>query len=237
MNIVICSAFRNASAYIDRYFEQIDGLGNLLAHRRQWLSLIIGYGDSTDDTHEMLFEASSWSVGARLVDCSHGGPAYGSIVDADRFRQLAHVANQMWRCIPQDADVAMLLDGDLIWQPETLARLIDHVEEMPAVAPRVMHATNPGLYGGPGPFWYDTFSFRRNGVRFDNTPPYHRDLSGAVPGDLVQLDSAGGCLAVRGDLARQVCFPEEDVVVGMCRQIRAHGGSIWLDPGLEVKHP
>ena len=91
MNVTVISAFRNSEAYIDRYFQQIDRLANLLAKRKPYtrLNLVLGYGDSTDGTGEILFEAAADSIGAHLLDVSHGGPHFGSIEHPQRFRQLA----------------------------------------------------------------------------------------------------------------------------------------------------
>lgn len=231
MKVCVCSCFRNASAWLDRYMAQLCGLRRLLAPHGVLCPIWVE-GDSTDNTWEWLLDDAP-RMNARLVACDHGGPVYGSIVHPERFRQLARVANAMWRRIPADADVAILLDGDLFWQPETMVALLNHLAVYPAVAPRVLHATDPGLYSGPGPFWYDTFGFRRNGVRFSNEPPYHPDLDGAM----LQVDSAGACLVMRGDLARGLLWREEDLVVGLCRDIYERGGSVWVDPNCTVYHP
>lgn len=231
MKVCVCSCFRNATAHLDRYLAQLGGLRRLLAPQGT-LHPIWVEGDSTDATWEWLLDDAP-RLNARLIACDHGGPVYGSIVHPERFRQLAWVANAMWRQIPANADAVVLLDGDLFWQPETIVALLDHLADYPAVAPRVLHATNPGLYSGPGPFWYDSFGFRRNGARFTNEPPYHPDLNGAM----LQLDSAGGCLAMRGELAHGLVWPEEEVIVGFCRSLYEQGGSIWLDPTLTVYHP
>jgi hypothetical protein len=47
----------------------------------------------------------------------------------------------------------------------------------------------------------------------------------------------GACVAIRGDLARKVNFPEYDVFIGWCRQVKEQGASIWLDCQLRVFHP
>jgi hypothetical protein len=96
----------------------------------------------------------------------------------------------------------------------------------------VMHQTNPGMYAGDGPFFYDRFSFVRNGVHFTNEPPYHADLNGGM----LQMDSVGSCVAMNGALARHVKFTEESVIVGVCEQIYALGGSVWLDSSLKIFH-
>jgi len=235
MNVTICSAFRNSVGHLSRYFDQVEALQNLLANRGATLHLVLGYGDSTDGTAEWLFDYCSYSIGAHLINCHHNGPRWASVEHPDRFRQLAYVTNRIWSQIPLDADVAVILDGDLIWDAATLLALIDDTNDYAAVAPLVMHLPGYERYGpGHTPYFYDTFGFRRNGVRFTNRPPYHADLPGAT---MLQLDSAGGCIAMRGDLARSVRFPETDVIVGLCRMIYEAGGSVWLDCALRVYHP
>lgn len=227
MNITICTAHRQSVGHLSRYFEQIEGLQRLLTRRGDLLNLVIGYGDSTDGTAEWLFDYCSYSIGALLIDCTHGGKRFGSVVDAQRFRQLAYVANRMWANIPADSDVVVILDGDLIWDPSTLLALIDDTATYPVVAPMVMDSP-------PKNTFYDVWAFRRSGAQFRKRPPYHPDLP--IAGGYLQLDSAGACIAIRGDLARQVRFPEDDVVVGLCRQVYERGGTIFLDTKLKVFH-
>ena len=224
-NVVICSAFRNATSYIDRYMAQVDALSTLLAKRGDYLSLILGYGDSTDNTGERLFEASTLSIGARLIDVSHGGPDFGSVVDAQRFRQLAYVGNKILSNVPSDADVVIWLESDLIWTPETLARLIYH--KLPVVAPMVIDRRSGGFY--------DTWAFVKDGVNFTKHYSYHRGLLGVV--GITEMDSVGSCVVMAGNVAKGLTIPEADVLVGACRAVRDNGHKIWLDVGAEVWHP
>src|SRR5688572_2826374 len=108
MNITIVSAFRNATSYIQIYFQQMDELLLALNKAGHNLNLILGYGDSHDGTGEMLFEECVYRFSARLVDVSHGGLHYGSVVHPERFKQLAFVGNALWKHIPQDADIVGL---------------------------------------------------------------------------------------------------------------------------------
>jgi hypothetical protein len=223
----LCSSFRNASSYIDHYFEQVEGLACLLAARGDRLALILGYGDCEDDTAERLWEAASFAVGALLVECNHGGPWFGPVVDAQRFKQLAFVANRVWRCVPAEADAVLWVESDLIWAPATLLALVDDLQAVPAAAPMVMD--------GPESF-YDVWAYRRCGRHFTKQPPYHPDLM-AEASDLLPLESAGSCLAIRGSTARQLSFPEEDVFVGFCRKLYQIGDSVWLNRRAFVCHP
>lgn len=228
MNVTLCSYFRDSAATIPRYFEQAGGLNDALIARGDKLDLVLGEGDSTDGATlpELLICAAPATFPVRLYDVSHGGPVFGSIEDPQRFLQLSLVANTLAEWIPRGADAVVWVESDLIWQPNTILALIDHLANVPAVAPMVLENTQ-------APRFYDVWAVRRNGVRFTKDPPFHPELNAA----LLQVDSAGSCLAVRGELARAVRFPREDVIVGYCRGIYEHGGTIYIDPGLAVWHP
>jgi len=226
VNIAIISAFRNAVDSIDGYCNQMDALQAALARRGDTLTLILGHGDSIDDTDAMLHEECLHRFDARLIDVTHGGLVFGSIEHPHRFRQLAHVGNTLLAHLPPAADVAGIVESDLVWDAKTMIALIDHLEDVPSVAPMIMDAPNS---------FYDIFAFRKDGVRFTKHAPYHAALSGTT--ELVQLDSAGSVLLMRGDISRQVRYAEIDVIVALCRDIYAHGDSVWLDKTLTVRHP
>jgi hypothetical protein len=42
---------------------------------------------------------------------------------------------------------------------------------------------------------------------------------------------------MRADAIKGVTVPEEDVLVGVCRQIKAKGGRIFLDTKQRIYHP
>lgn len=233
MNVTIISCFRNAvGPQMERYFCQIDALANLLAKRKPWthLSLVLGYGDSTDGTGEMLFEAAADSIGAHLIDVSHGGPVFSSIEDPQRFKQLAFVGNKLLANVPADADVVGIVESDLIWEAIIPAKLIHYLglDGIDAVAPLVLDSP-------PANTFYDSWGFRKDGVRFTKEPPYHASLAHVK--FLHQLDSAGSMLFMRGDIARKVRFCEENAIVGLCADITALGGKIWLDADSGIYHP
>lgn len=226
MNVTILSAFRNSVSYLERYCEQMDGLQATLRARGDTLKLVLGYGDSDDGTGAALFDECSNRFCAHLIDCSHGGPAFGSIEHPQRFKQLAYVGNRLLDAVPDDSDVVGIVESDLIWQADTMLQLIDHLATYPVIAPLIMDLESLDRFR-------DVYAFRRNGVRFTNNAPYHAELNGAV----LQVDSAGSVLLMRGDLARKARFPEEDVIVGFCREIYEQGGIVYVDPALKVIHP
>lgn len=233
MNVTLCSAFRNASGYVPRYFAQIDNLANALVGRGDTLSLILAYGDSVDNTGEMVrchTTDMDGDYGVCLFECSHGGPDHGSVVNTERFANMAKVWNAIWAKLPTDADAVIFVEADLIWELSTLLGLLDNLSDYPAIAPKILLRR----HGWPEHYWYDNWAFWRNGTQIASMPPYFGDWIEDAP---LQIDSAGSCLLMRGDVARQVAWPPEDVVVGVCRQIYEHGNSVWLDPKVSVYHP
>lgn len=232
MNITLCSAFRNSCAYIGRYFEQVAQLHDAL-HARGGpkgnpLNLLFGWGDSDDSTDALLMRLGR-PLGATLVEYHHGGPVFDSVVHLSRFAQLAAVWNRIWERIPNDADAVLFVESDLIWQAGTMLTLLDRLADYPAIAPMILLRREPY----PSYYWYDSWAFVKDGGHIANSPPYFDGWDLREP---IRVDSAGSCLAIRGEIARQLYWPAEDVVVGVCRQIREQYGSVWLDPAAEVYH-
>jgi hypothetical protein len=230
MNVTLCSAFRNAEGYIGRYFDQLSALAIALLDRGDHLYCVWGEGDHTDDTPHVL-DAAARFFDSDIVTVNHGGQDYGSVVHPDRFANLSKVWNAIFERIPHDSDAVIVCESDLIWQPQTLLALLDHLAHVPAVSPMIVLERD----GWPKEYAYDRWAFWRNGVQIRSMPPYFDDLDGDP--DLVELDSGGSCMAMRGDVARRVTWPPEDVFRGLCRQIREGGDSVYLDMRLKVAHP
>jgi len=233
MKIVLTSAMRNTLQLVPRYFRQVAGLYLAAAERGTSIYVLIGEGDSTDATRYALEESMrTLGLPGALIDTTHGGPSFGSIINAKRFAQLASVYNTLWRCIPDDADAVVFVEGDLIWKPEMMLALVDRLDMHSAVAPMVFHLPDYAGYGGVRAF-YDTWGFAIGGQHFGNLPPYHV----AVNSHPVRLDHAGSCIAMRAEAARRVYFPAEDMVVGMTRMLADNGDPVWLQPDLYLEHP
>lgn len=230
MKVCLLSSFRNSTEYLPRYFEQVTELHKALAKGRHKLTLILGEGDSTDGTLDALYKAAEASgIPCTLLDVTHGGGAYSSIADAQRFKQLAFVANELLAAIPDDADAVLMVESDLIWPVETMTTLLKRLKTYPAVSPMVMLRRKKWSVDA----FYDTFIFRKDGIRFGHYPPYHACYR---PDSPFQVDSAGSVMAIRGDLIKKLSFPDADVYVGFCRLAYEAGGSVHVDPTVSVFH-
>lgn len=233
MEIVIVSAFRNAAYYIERYVEQMVDLERILHRDGHQLHLVLGHGDSVDGTETILHDELTCRLSVTLLDVSHGGHHYGSVVHTQRFKQLAFVGNHLWSAIPATADVVGMVESDLIWKAEDLYNLSLHLNlsNLPVIiAPMVMHTDGR---------FYDTWAYRLHGVHFRNEQPFHPALTPSAVSSrrYYEMDSVGSVFFTKAELARKLTWPEKDVVVGLCRQAKELGARIILDSFTEVYHP
>lgn len=228
--IYITSIMRNSTGYLPRYASQVGDLADALAYAGQRLTVFVAENDSTDGTLAWLEEWARYSADRYTVvgwKLDHGGPAFGSVDDPVRWRNIARTWNKLYdRLAPylRDADRVIYVETDLIWSADTMLRLIEHTRFMPAVAPMSMQ----------GSIFYDTWGHRAGGKNFQNEPPFHPALVD-WRGGLMQLDSAGSCMALRAEVARLCRLSEADAMIG--HDIYRHGFSLWLDPTLKVVHP
>lgn len=233
MNITLASIFVNSAPTLPRYFAQCVALADALHARGDRLSFLWGEGDSTDNTLAML-EGAGYRIKSSVVDVTHGGQIFGSVVREERFRQLGQVGRTLWAEIPEGADVVLYVESDLIWEPETALGLIDRVgPEVDAIAPPILLERQ----GWPRWSWYDTYAFVCNGEHFTHRPPWHLALHPATeagPG-LLEMETVGSMLAVRGDYFRKAAQTyDERVIMGLCEDIRKLGGRVWFDPTIKA---
>lgn len=222
--LVVSSIFRDAAWYVDRYFEQIEELRDQVGDLR----LVVAEGDSSDETWDLL--GKHLGPDDVLVKAEHGGPKFGSVDDPDRWAQIAYVCNQLLDHVQvADTDRFLYVESDLGWSGHQIRRFIDNLDTVDAVAAM-------SFYAPTGQF-YDTWGhIGLDGVNFGMHPPYHPRLDGLPPGALIEIGSAGSCIAITGRTFNQgVQFGREDCIRGYCRTIRAHT-PLWLDTGVEVWH-
>lgn len=216
--VVIASMFRDSIDYLDRYFDQVQELDQMIPVR-----LCIAEGDSKDNTYNEL--DARMQPGDQLLKVDHGGPRFGSVDLVDRWQLLAYVCNTIMEHVPEN-ETLIYVESDLIWNPSTMLLLLDDLDEVPAVAPLSMKDD----------WFYDTYGHRGlDGERFKTVHPYHVDLANRT--DLVEIGSAGSCIAMRPEIAEKARFGDTDCVVGLGQSIRDNGFSLWLDPLLSVVHP
>jgi hypothetical protein len=225
--IVLASIMRNGCGYLDRYLAQVQALRSMLEARSDTLINVVAEGDSTDETWPRLQRAAAAQVGRmRALKLDHGGPEFGSIDNPTRWQNIARTWNRLFDRIQDiDGDALIYVEADLVWKPETMVALLAHLDAgYDAVAPMSMM----------GDWFYDTWGHRAQGRNFRSSAPYHDGLVGLEPGQLLQIESAGSCKALRWPIVQQCRFSEVDAMIG--HSLYQNGYSFWLDPSLAVRH-
>jgi hypothetical protein len=223
VKVVVGSAFRNSEGRVDRYFEQVAAFARYGKEHAFDVRVAAIEGDSTDGTRARLQQPRDLDVD--VVIHEHGGPVYGSTEDPARMAQLTGVGNAIFNSVRESDDVLVYVESDLMWDAATIHSLMLSVicGACDVVAPLVF----------AGPHFYDIYAFRKNGVRFSPFYPYHADLNGE---QLVDVDSAGSCLVMSAQVAREVRIPVGGVLVEWCNSARAAGYRVCARLDLGIQH-
>jgi hypothetical protein len=229
VRVALASIFQDSTPYLKRYYDQVAALSAELYRRpSDTLRCIWVEGDSVDGTYEWLrAEQANYTAVSRfgiemdvmLSQHNHGGPKYGSVDDINRWRQLAPVLNATLDNLQPDDDAVIYVESDLIWDAETMIRLLNRLGQYPAVGGLIYHAAG---------FFYDTYAYRQNGQRFgaDFLP---------VDSEPFRVDSIGSCIVMRGEVARACRFGADTCLIG--ESLKAHGYELWVDPTCRIVHP
>ena len=216
MVITLCSIFRNAEPYLERYLNQVADLRKEVDNVR----LVLAEGDSEDHTAEILDRKID--LLDLLIHVDHGGPAFGSVNNPQRWDQIAEVVKPTLQlALDQNPEVLVWVEGDLIWDTGVMLKLIERARVSPgrAVAPMVFAAGEDRFY--------DTYGFRMQGLPFLPSMPYF-PKEGHREDELVKIDSCGSCFATRD--------------FQPVRKWTGHwpfyaDGRLWLDDSICVTHP
>lgn len=257
MNIVLGSAFRNAAGgQIDRWTKQCRQLRDYLCTDQAYktLGVIIGdsyglvapdpptrfrvvavEGDSTDFTRgQLVQDCRHHGLNLSLVTCNHGQRLFGSTEESDRLKALSQVGNAILSSVNETDDYLIYVESDLIWKTYTILCLLERVarENYDIVAPLVF----------AGDLFYDVFLFRGlDGNRFSPFYPYHYSLVNGCQEELklnpVNVQSAGSCLVMKGEIARQCRIRNDQALLGFCEDAREKGWKIFVDPNERIEHP
>lgn len=230
MNIVLGSAHRSNSSRLSRYFDQISDLRSALPEDS--FRVVAVEGDSTDNTRAQLDLLSRrHHLDLTLIDCSHGGPDYGSTESPQRMKALSKVGNAILDGVKDSDDILIYIESDLVWEPEAIKSLIS-LAKLPA---RSFDIFSPMIMcGDKGDIFYDIYAYRKDGQRFSPFVPYHSELSD----DITEVDSVGSCLVMRADVARDDRVRmESGALVEWCDRAREAGYKIGVYPQSKVCHP
>lgn len=249
MKFVVASAHRNtAGAQARRWMHQLVALkAELRNHYYCSFRAVAVEGDSTDNTRKELVDlALAVDIDLELRTCNHDGPVYGSTEQPERMAALSKVGNAIFDAVRPDDDVLVYVESDLVWEAETIRKLIDYViphriqvtqhqDRVPSFVDGVCDAdvVAPMVFAGDN--HYDIWALRGlDGVRFSPSYPYHESLSRKT--SLTEVSSAGSCLVMSAEVARRVRILNDNALVGWCEEARRQGYRIWVAPELRIRH-
>ena len=222
MKILFGSIVRDGESYLPRYFEQLRSLTSDYE-----IGLAICEGDSTDNTLAVLSHAQvNETFNLYLYKYSHNGPKFGSVDNAERWFNIAKTWNYMLdNCNKfNEYDYFCYMEADLIWNKETIDKLVEGMEEFDCVSPMSMLGEN---------WFYDTWGYRSNGLNFAATYPYHPYFNDCLR--YMPLDSAGSCILMKSEVAKNCRLSLKDAMIG--HDIIENGYSFVLDKTAIVNHP
>lgn len=228
MNVAVLSFFRNSAwGQAQRFMKQAAALRDTLQANGDRMRVIATHGDSSDNTEGALIDSAlEHEMALTLVRADHGGPVFGSTESAERLEALSYVGNKGLSAVLKQDDAVFYVESDLIWSPETVMSLLEHLRlgRADVVAPLVF----------AGELFYDVFVFRKNGARFSPFHPYHSELN---HDGLTDVDSAGSSLVMRGEVARRCRIQNNNVLMGFCQDVWDNGFNVRVDAKLKVYHP
>lgn len=145
-----------------------------------------------------------------------------------------------------EAAISMPCDA-ILWHESDLFTPPGVVSRLAAVGGSAVGGW-PVLAGGPSPgglptrhamalespVFYDTWGYRKDGVRFTNTAPHHDCVDPSRP---FQLDSVGSVVLLDAEYIRRGARMNGNGLVGLCDGIRSLGGTVWCDPTVPVIQP
>lgn len=235
--VCVLTPFRNARKYLPLYFSQLSALRDELASKSMSLRLVAAEGDSLDGTRERIVELSAeHDISLTVVDTTHGHMRWGSVEDPLRMRAMSDVMNKALSEVRESDDIVVWIMSDLKWDACHLVDMIhaakDRKWNYDIFAP--MTFTGQKDSNGHNVF-YDTWAYRRFEKRFTPEYPYNRTFSGSGVLVLSEVDSAGTCLAMRGDIARS-CRASDLEAVSFCADAKSKGHRIAMGRDWEMFH-
>lgn len=216
-----------------------------------WIWIVRRVNDCTDKMLEWVAEHSSVQIG--LIVESWEAPE-------DRLVRCSLVGDvAINAAIMRGAERVLIHESDLISPDDVVPRLAAVLDggERRAVAGGWPCLASVGmdesldLYGGAmrlgrhmqlnvegqkpaEPFFYDTWGYRHEGVRFASVPPYSPCYR---PDEPFRLDTVGSVALIDARYLQLGARMEHEGFVNLCVRIRQQGGEVWCDPKITINQP
>lgn len=191
------------------------------------------------DCTPAIIESVANRLGAEIDMILEDEPDYG-----DRLATLSAAGDVALDAVRGDDDLVLWHESDLFSDDDIAERLMTAVEKPAAIGawPWLSHCPGRQDLGLPGrhrtllpePIFYDTWGYRKDGVRFGNQPPHHQCFTLDRP---FRLDSVGSVVLIDAAYIRRGARMRGNGLVGLCADIRRMGGEVWCDPRVPVVQP
>lgn len=222
MNVVMISQWRDDAGR--RLYERA---AHLLAKTYPDLRWIWVVGDCEDDTETQLrMIAATAAQQGKSVDIVRHDTGIVRQDHADRFRAAGLSMNAGLDRVRDSDTYVCIHESDLQTSHGIIQQLLK--------AQRCPIAGWPYLESGGPVFFYDSWAYRRDGVRFTNAPPYH---SCYRESEVFEVDSVGSVWVMHAEDIRAGVRCDAEGCLDLCRGMRARGRTIWVDPRVAVMQP
>jgi hypothetical protein len=214
--VVMISLWRDDE--LRRLYERTQHLLSKSYANLRWMWLV---GDSSDATESMLRNIA-WQSGrdAEIVRADTG------IVGEDpttRVRRLSVTVNAGFERVRESDEYVLIHESDLISPTDLVERFLE-TGKCPIAGWPVLPLDTASLF-------YDTWAYRRNGVRFTNDAPHHACYR---PDECFEVDSVGSVWMMHAEDLRAGVRAERLACVELCEKLRARGRRIWVDPRVQI---
>lgn len=180
-------------------------------------------GDSSDGT----FVALQGMKQGKDVEIIHYDTGIVGDDEHTRMRRLSATVKAGFAQVRPADDYWLIHESDLISPPDLVKRFL--------ATGKCPVAGWPVLEVAPGQeIFYDTWAYRRFGVRFSNLPPYHPCYDEK---ELFEVDSVGSVWMFHAEDIRRGLVCTYNACVELCDQLRAMGRDIWVDPLIRIVQP
>ncbi len=189
---------------------------HLLAKSYPNIRYVWAVGDSTDETEEYL-----WSLAEndkRITVIRHDTNIEGDTPDI-RLQRLSLTANAGLMEVRKTDKWVCIHESDLVTPVDVIEQFI---------------ATGKDVVAGwvtLGEIFYDTYAYRKDGVKFTNHAPYNPVYR---PDEPFELDSVGSCWIFP---AKAGIYCTIGGCVEMCDNLKKQGYAIWCEPRIRVVQP
>lgn len=234
-DLTILSIFRQSEKYVYRYLQQVTEAFELNGGKCHavWLE-----GDSTDQTYSILQQGKekleeTGNVDVTLIKFDNGGPYWPSIVNQDRWFQIATCWNKCLEGL-KPSKITICVESDLIYNPSVIKPLVDKIDEK-------HHVIYPMLMTYDGSYektpecehFHDTWGMRRGNLNFSNLPPYWPESEELTEEeDLLEITRGGGMIVTTYEYQKRGKFDTTCCIMKYPSDVK-----LFMHKGLKIYHP